>query len=414
MLQNSARLWLEIWNRSGRGIPVATLPLAELCKAANLDVGVDFDEALAELEKVGAVIRLNPKELGELQAGRSVPGNLLAFTVKHRATFVRVDAPEVLQTRLLAQLSQVPTEGAISNRLLKLSEFEAQLSQLRAESAVVRKKPLEANKYVSEAAARSIIAKLGISPELLAEAKALAGVPSYTESDHEGWMARQVGALSWEEAIFMPGGLDALEALWTMWKSQREAVTRYQAGPGSALYKQSKEAAEQMRRVAAVLTRVLSGQPADGSREEALRAEDEVRRRAQEEARRVQEETRRAQEEAHLSQRRAELTAALEYVSKVIELWGGAGAYPQRGRGSTSEGGLWDNNGGPDQRMREPIPEAVRHEVWRRDQGRCAKCGSQEKLEFDHIIPHSKGGADTARNIQLLCERCNRIKGDLI
>lgn len=63
---------------------------------------------------------------------------------------------------------------------------------------------------------------------------------------------------------------------------------------------------------------------------------------------------------------------------------------------------------------REPIPEEVRHEVWRRDQGKCIKCGSSEKLEFDHIIPFSKGGSDSARNIQLLCERCNREKTDKI
>ena len=60
------------------------------------------------------------------------------------------------------------------------------------------------------------------------------------------------------------------------------------------------------------------------------------------------------------------------------------------------------------------IPERVRHEVWRRDMGRCIECGSQEKLEFDHIIPFSKGGSNTARNIQLLCERCNRSKHNII
>lgn len=64
-----------------------------------------------------------------------------------------------------------------------------------------------------------------------------------------------------------------------------------------------------------------------------------------------------------------------------------------------------------EQITREPIPEKVRREVWRRDRGRCVKCGSLEKLEFDHIIPVSKGGANTARNLQLLCESCNRSKG---
>jgi len=62
------------------------------------------------------------------------------------------------------------------------------------------------------------------------------------------------------------------------------------------------------------------------------------------------------------------------------------------------------------QSSREPIPEDVRFAVWRRDEGKCVKCGSKENLEFDHIIPVSKGGSNTERNIQLLCERCNREK----
>ena len=59
---------------------------------------------------------------------------------------------------------------------------------------------------------------------------------------------------------------------------------------------------------------------------------------------------------------------------------------------------------------REQIPEDVRIFVWKRDGGRCVRCGSHENLEFDHIIPVSKGGSNTQRNIQLLCETCNRKK----
>lgn len=63
-------------------------------------------------------------------------------------------------------------------------------------------------------------------------------------------------------------------------------------------------------------------------------------------------------------------------------------------------------------KSRPPIPEEVKIAVWRRDNGRCVKCGSQENLEYDHIIPFAKGGSNTARNIQLLCEKCNRQKRD--
>lgn len=63
---------------------------------------------------------------------------------------------------------------------------------------------------------------------------------------------------------------------------------------------------------------------------------------------------------------------------------------------------------------RERIPDAVRLFVWQRDQGKCVRCRSVEKLEFDHIIPIVKGGSNTERNIQLLCERCNRSKGATI
>jgi 5-methylcytosine-specific restriction endonuclease McrA len=70
-----------------------------------------------------------------------------------------------------------------------------------------------------------------------------------------------------------------------------------------------------------------------------------------------------------------------------------------------------DEQSGPG---REAIPEEVRIAVWRRDGGQCARCASRENLEYDHIIPVSKGGSNTARNIELLCESCNRSKKDSI
>ena len=66
-----------------------------------------------------------------------------------------------------------------------------------------------------------------------------------------------------------------------------------------------------------------------------------------------------------------------------------------------------------DKRSRR-ISQEVKDKVWNRDGGKCVECGSNQNLEFDHIIPFSKGGANTYRNLQLLCESCNRSKSDSI
>ena len=64
---------------------------------------------------------------------------------------------------------------------------------------------------------------------------------------------------------------------------------------------------------------------------------------------------------------------------------------------------------------RRIIPTAVKLEVWKRDGGKCAMCGSTQDLHFDHIIPYSKGGSSTtADNIQLLCSKHNLEKRDRI
>lgn len=65
-------------------------------------------------------------------------------------------------------------------------------------------------------------------------------------------------------------------------------------------------------------------------------------------------------------------------------------------------------------KKREPIPQDVQNKVWNRDGGKCVKCGNNENLEFDHIIPFSKGGSNTYRNLQLLCQECNRKKSNNI
>lgn len=60
------------------------------------------------------------------------------------------------------------------------------------------------------------------------------------------------------------------------------------------------------------------------------------------------------------------------------------------------------------------IPQAVKSAVWQRYGGRCAECGDDQYLEYDHIIPFAKGGASSENNLQLLCRRCNMRKSDKI
>ena len=63
---------------------------------------------------------------------------------------------------------------------------------------------------------------------------------------------------------------------------------------------------------------------------------------------------------------------------------------------------------------RSRIPDEIRTFVWERDEGRCVKCGSEDELQFDHIIPVAKGGGNSVDNVQLLCGDCNRQKSDSI
>ena len=67
-----------------------------------------------------------------------------------------------------------------------------------------------------------------------------------------------------------------------------------------------------------------------------------------------------------------------------------------------------------DEAKRPPIPQEIVDAVYRRDKGRCVKCGSTKNLQLDHIIPFSKGGATSLENLQLLCQKCNLEKSNKI
>lgn len=59
---------------------------------------------------------------------------------------------------------------------------------------------------------------------------------------------------------------------------------------------------------------------------------------------------------------------------------------------------------------RKRIPDDVKQYIWTRDAGQCQSCGSVAELQFDHIIPVSKGGSNNVENLQILCGPCNRSK----
>jgi 5-methylcytosine-specific restriction endonuclease McrA len=64
------------------------------------------------------------------------------------------------------------------------------------------------------------------------------------------------------------------------------------------------------------------------------------------------------------------------------------------------------------------ISDKLRYQVLKRDHFKCCACGaspakdSSVELHIDHIVPWSKGGETTLRNLQTLCSRCNLGKGN--
>lgn len=54
--------------------------------------------------------------------------------------------------------------------------------------------------------------------------------------------------------------------------------------------------------------------------------------------------------------------------------------------------------------------------VYEKQNGICPICGKYhtiEEMEGDHIVAWSKGGKTTIDNLQMLCKKCNREKGNV-
>lgn len=60
------------------------------------------------------------------------------------------------------------------------------------------------------------------------------------------------------------------------------------------------------------------------------------------------------------------------------------------------------------------FPDKIKLTVWEKQKHKCADCGEEYDYQFmegDHIIPWRKGGRTDMENCQMLCRKCNRIKG---
>jgi len=61
------------------------------------------------------------------------------------------------------------------------------------------------------------------------------------------------------------------------------------------------------------------------------------------------------------------------------------------------------------------IPRKIMLQVVRRDGQVCQVCRKnvpEQEIEFDHLIPHSKGGPVSVENLRVLCRKCNSEKTD--
>jgi len=58
------------------------------------------------------------------------------------------------------------------------------------------------------------------------------------------------------------------------------------------------------------------------------------------------------------------------------------------------------------------VSKSARRSVFERDGFKCLKCGREDNLTIDHILPRCKGGKNKQSNLQTLCYKCNCNKSD--
>ena len=62
---------------------------------------------------------------------------------------------------------------------------------------------------------------------------------------------------------------------------------------------------------------------------------------------------------------------------------------------------------------RKQISDNILAFVLLRDLSKCVLCGDDRNLQFDHILPVSRGGNNEPENLRILCRQCNLSRGNL-
>jgi len=66
-------------------------------------------------------------------------------------------------------------------------------------------------------------------------------------------------------------------------------------------------------------------------------------------------------------------------------------------------------------RISRYISTQIKLKVVRRDKSQCQICGrllKDDEIQFDHLIPYSKGGPSDVHNLRVICCKCNRNKSN--